>query len=379
MSLRSDDSLPGFGMSRAFRAPTMRDAFVRVKAAIGPEAVILSTRDLGNAVDPSERFEVVAATPSGVAAKPAADDAGKPVPQQNPDELVRQLRLLEQAVKSLESQLQTLGEKERRPRPTPNPEQVDPSIAQLVDAGVDKAVASELVARAVRRNTPRHGLMVARTPDLPDELARTIRAAVPIWDLPHGSVAAFVGPAGTGKTSTLLKVAGLARFAHQRSVAIVSTDLERLGTWEQLAMYADVMGIPARPARDRAELDHALEVFHDADLVLVDTPGANPFDDAARVRVMKVISGREVRHHLVVPATASAGLLAEILRVYETPALESLIVTRIDEARNLGAVVACGVLTDVPVSHLSTGREIPDDLEVFDPERVTRSVLARAS
>ncbi|MFO0748845.1 MAG: hypothetical protein U1F43_24740 [Myxococcota bacterium] len=176
-----------------------------------------------------------------------------------------------------------------------------------------------------------------------------------------------------------MKVAGLARFAHRRSVAIVSTDLDRLGTWEQLAMYADVMGIPARAARDRAELDHALEVFAEADLVLVDTSGANPFDEPSRLRVMKVISGREVRQHLVLPATASASVLAEILRVYETPALESLIVTRIDEARNLGAVVACGVLSDVPVSHLSVGREIPDDLEAFDAASVARTVLARAS
>ena len=395
---KSPPGIPGFGPTRSFRAASMRDAFAQVKATIGSEAIILHTRDHGGSVDATLRFEVVAAFPAAFLAGTTPTQQTPPAPQAPPappapraptaDDaaLVRQIRQLEHAVKSLEAQLGQL----HRIAPKPAPELLDPPVQQLVDAGIDRQTAELLVTRAIRRNAPRQGLAVARPPDLGAELARTIVAATPIWDRPAGTVHAFIGPAGAGKTSSLLKIAGLATFQHRRSVALISTDVNRLGAFEQLAMYADVMGIPVRPARDRAALDKALEQFADIDLVLVDTPGLNAFDDASRLRVMKVIAAREIRQHLVVPATTTAKIVNELVESLRGPALESVVITRVDEAahdrtaersdatRGLGAVVACCVHTDVPVSHVSDGPEIPDDIHAVDAMAMTDAVVARA-
>lgn len=414
MSLRSRDestpALPGFGPSQAFRAATMRDAFLAVKAAIGAEAVILSTRELGREDESGARFEVVAAWPSAHAAgasgaaqnaptevrrrrdpslpdvearitRPAFLQQESAAGDQREAQLTHQLRQLEEAVRSLQSQIQLLGERDKRMREEVARLSVAKAIleeggptAKLMAAGLERDVASEIAGRAVRRATPKQGLAVAKDPDLEGEILRTLRVATALWNLPAGSVAAFIGPSGGGKTTSLLKIAGLATFAHRRRVAIVSTDVDRLGAFESLALYAEVMGVPCLAARDRGAVDQALDTFHDKDLVLIDTPGHNPFDDEQRFRAVKPVAGREVRHHLVLPATLSPSLVADMLQIYESPACESLIVTRLDEARGPSAVLAACLRADVPVSHLATGREIPDDIRVPDPHELAHSL-----
>lgn len=438
MSLRPRDesapALPGFGPSQAFRAASMRDAFAAVKAAIGPEAVILSTRELGREDETGARFEVVAAWPSSLATGTLAQAMAAPTEVRRrrepslPDvetrisrpgflqgevarsqhevaraqheiarpqhevartpraadevQLTHQLRQLEEAVRSLQSQIQLLGERDKRMREEVARlsqakailEEGGPT-AKLMAAGLERDVASEIAERAVRRATPKQGLAVAKDPDLAGEILRTLRVATALWNLPSGSVAAFIGPSGGGKTTSLLKVAGLATFAHRRRVAIVSTDVDRLGAFESLALYAEVMGVPCLAARDRGAVDQALDTFHDKDLVLIDTPGHNPFDDEQRFKTLKPVAGREVRHHLVLPATLSPSLVADMLQIYESPACESLIVTRLDEARGPSAVLAACLRAEVPVSHLATGREIPDDIRVPDPHELAQSLM----
>lgn len=420
---RTRNPLPGFGPTRVFRAETMRDAFLRVKESIGPDAVILTTRDLGPTVVPEERFEVVAALPSGHhedhfhpgdslpgPIEPRVDRmrmrtlpdglrprmSPPPVPPddvrdtsgeaQNEARLSRQLAQLEGAIKALESQLAQLTEKDRRLREeisrlgqTKALLEDDPRAAGLVARGLDREVAELIVERAIRRATPRSGLAVARAPDIEEELQRAIRTTQPIWALERGAVCAIIGPAGGGKTTTLLKLAGLTRFAHGKSVAIVSTDTERIGQLELLETYASVMGLPLIAARDRGDVERALERFADKDLVLIDTMSHNPFDEAQRFAAMKPVTGREVRHHLVVPATLSTRLASALVSAYDGPALESLIGTQMDLVSAPSALIAASLASELPVSHVTRGREIPDDIAAADPFTMTQQLLKRAS
>ncbi len=398
MSMRPRDEQPlaGFGPTRVFRGASMREAFSSVKTTMGIDAVILTTRDLGRDVADHERFEVVAAWPS------ATTQANEPHPAaraphtqrhlhegpRGPDEarLSSQIVQLEQAVRGLEGQLQQLADKDRRLREElKRASQVkvvdddDGPIATLIAAGIEHDVAAKLVERAMRRVTPRHGIAVARQPDLEAEILQTIVPAKPLWSAPAGSIAALIGPSAAGKTTTLLKIAGLAKFAHRRDVAIISVDLERLGTFESLCMYADVMGVPVLAARDRAEVEAALEHFADRELVFIDTPGHNPFDPEQRFAALKPVSGREVRHHLVLPATLSPALVADTLAAYDGPALTSLLVTRLDEARGPSAVLAACMSGDLPVSHLAAGRAIPDDIRAVEVREVVRMLFGKAS
>ncbi|TNF33135.1 MAG: hypothetical protein EP329_08685, partial [Deltaproteobacteria bacterium] len=253
------------------------------------------------------------------------------------------------------------------------------SAALLTAAGVARDVAETLVRRALERVAPHDDASAPRTPDLAEEIHRTLQVARPLWHQPSGTVCALIGPTGAGKTTTLLKVAALARFAHGRTVGLVTTDVERIGAYEQLALFCDVMGLPLAAAADRASLDDALDGFAGVDLVLVDTPGHNPFDERARRSVLRALASREVTQHLVLPATLTTRLIADTVERYSGPSLTSLILTKVDEARGLGALLAVAMATDLPVSHTCDGQEIPDAIHAVDRGRVIRELLGQPS
>ena len=400
---------PGLGPTRVFRAAGMREAFARVKEEIGPDAIILGTRDMSrHGADLSQRFEVVAAFPgpgvrrseAGAHGGPRRQEPASPRETQAPawatpanaraEQAERQLGELQDAMRAMESQLTGVldanrsmhDELSKLSRARISAEAQAPtseSAALLIGAGVEREVAEQLVSRAVRRVAPRRGVAVARVPDLAEEIERVLQIGRPLWHLPSGTVCALVGPTGAGKTTTLLKIAALARFAHGRSVACVTTDVDRIGNFEQLSLYCEVMGLPLVAASDRDGVDRALDGLDDVDLILIDTPGHNPFAPELRHAALKPLGSREVTQHLVLPATLASALIGDVIECYSGPALTSLIVTKVDEARGLGALLAAALVSTVPISHTCDGQDIPDAIQAVDHAQVTRELLARAS
>ncbi len=139
------------------------------------------------------------------------------------------------------------------------------------------------------------------------------------------------------------------------------------------------MGLPLVAAGTREAVDEALDGLADVDLVLIDTPGHNPFSAETRHAALKPLASREVTQHLVLPATLATGLIADTIECYSGPALATLILTKFDEARGLGALLAAAMASVVPVSHTCDGQDIPDAIQAVDRAQITRELLAQAS
>jgi len=200
----------------------------------------------------------------------------------------------------------------------------------------------------------------------------------PRWTLMAGtqSVQAFVGPAGSGKTSMIAKIAAQYVTKENAKVAIFSCDTKRLAATEQLRLYAKILNVPFVALSSPQEIaDRALE-HRDAVLILVDTPGRNTKSEADLGDFDALRSKQiPVDMHLVLSATEKSTQLDRAVRCFAPLGLQSLIFSRLDESWTFGDVFNLGTKWSVPLSFFSLGPQIPEDLERATRERVIERIF----
>jgi flagellar biosynthesis protein FlhF len=192
-----------------------------------------------------------------------------------------------------------------------------------------------------------------------------------------GRVLALVGPTGVGKTTTAAKLAARAALDEGARVALVTTDTYRVGAAAQLAAYAEMLGVSFHVAADGAGLRVALEAAREADVVIVDTSGRSPRARAElrAARALLAGGGRPVDVALVVAAGVPRGDFADAVAAFGALRPGELIVTKLDETRRKGGLVSLVRQAACPLSFVSAGQEVPDDLEAAEPEALAEAIL----
>lgn len=381
---------------KTFRASTMREAMSQVKAALGGDAVILSSRELG-----SGKVELVAALdsepsppvrrrvrgaepdatiePSPLAPEPEALRAMHVELQEMRLELARLRSERGATARSthewsrLMSELKELG-RLMGARGMAVQDANDALVTRLMAGGVEIGLARTLATQATELAgagaSDAHRTRAAAT-----VIQKAFDPAPPMWERDAHTVAAFVGPTGVGKTTTLAKVAAIASLQHGMSVALVAADTYRIGAVDQVRTYADLLGLPCVVAPGAAEVRQALSRFAHKDLVLVDTAGGNPWQDATLQRTDELLGGLPIERHLCVTAGSSGADLGRITQRYGQSGIRSLVVTKLDEARAIGGVLSTLCGTDYQIALVSTGQEVPGDLERPSAARLCQAVL----
>jgi flagellar biosynthesis protein FlhF len=175
----------------------------------------------------------------------------------------------------------------------------------------------------------------------------------------------FLGATGVGKTTTIAKLAIQAAFMKKIRVGLISLDTVRLGGHEHLAAYARISELPFIPVQTQAELAEALGKMADLDLILVDTPGRNPRDSGLPLDLHRLFGKLpNLAHHLVVSATTTETNLADAFQGFKVMSLASCIVTKVDEARDIVGVFNQLYKERLPISYLTTGQKVPEDLQL---------------
>ena len=241
----------------------------------------------------------------------------------------------------------------------------DGLVARLVASGVDPALAD-----AVAKTVPDAECRGASIGGLRRAMAALL-GPMAAGDEDFARAEVFIGPPGVGKTTTIAKIAARERAGNGRALGMVAADGFRAGAVEQLRIYATIIGSPFKVARSAEELDKALGGARQP--LLVDTAGRSPNDPAVRDLLHLVGRRRLVRTHLVMAADTSANSARRIFDAYERARPDRLVITKLDEAESLSPLLAVLRERELPVSFITAGQRVPEDLD-----RATPALLASA-
>ncbi|HWI51017.1 MAG TPA: flagellar biosynthesis protein FlhF [Symbiobacteriaceae bacterium] len=386
---------------KKFVARTLPEAMVQVKAELGPEAVILHTNEIkvGGFLGffGSRMIQVMAAveaTRPSPLSPAAAPRPLAPTPAPAPAPAVPQFtpaleRLAPAAMEAPAGEVAAVREEmadmkammgqiiSRLDQPAP-PRAMEPQVRDLLAAlkkgGVDEEVAASLLARIRSRVTKGSGNWGEAV-----ELARTLI----MKDLsgvqtvsPAGRVVALVGPTGVGKTTTLAKLAAHLALNQGRRVALITADTYRIAAVEQLRTYSEIIGVPLEVVYDPSEVRGALDAHRDKDLILVDTAGRSPRNHAHMNELKAYLDVLEPSEtYLVLSLTSGYRDAAMIVDHYLPMGFDHFLFTKLDEAAAPGLIYNIVHKYKRPLSYVTTGQNVPDDIEVANPETITRAIL----
>jgi flagellar biosynthesis protein FlhF len=397
---------------KRYTAESMRAALALVRAEQGPDAVILSSRrseggiEVIAAVDYDEGLFAAAtrqrtadvfppeAPPAAIVPAPAAIPvlAARPVLATNP--------LLATSSARAPAILRTPAAARTAPAPVAPPDfgygamqRELRDLRQLLETGLagmtwnDQRLREPLKARVLEELSamdiaPDVAMALAALAprctslDNPSHipLALLVRHLPVVNDLSSvcAGVVVVVGPTGAGKTTTIAKLAARWCMQHgSQDLALVSTDAYRIGARDQLMTFARILDAPMHAANSGKDLATALERLKSKKLILIDTAGMGPRDARLAEQLAALQFGAaRARVLLALPAQGEGHALEEIVKAFAPLKPAACILTKVDEAASLGAVISTSLRHRLKIAYVCNGQRVPDDLHAAHEKRI---------
>lgn len=189
-------------------------------------------------------------------------------------------------------------------------------------------------------------------------------------------VIALVGPTGVGKTTTVAKLAATFKLKHKKNVALITLDTYRIAAVDQLQTYAGIIGVPLHVVLKPEEIPKALEKCARYDVVLIDTAGRSQRDDERLTQLGEFLeAAKPDETHLVLSSTCSQQVLMETIERFSRVHTDRIIFTKLDEAVTFGVLLNVLGKADKRLSYMTTGQEVPHQIERGCPNRLADLVL----
>lgn len=241
---------------------------------------------------------------------------------------------------------------------------------KLQEAGISAENVVEILAAAQGQMDP---LQLKKRPLIDAFVARWFLGNIQVSAQPYGGrVHCFVGGAGAGKTSTLVKMASHLVVREKMKVAVLTTDSFKVGAADQLKIYCQILNVPFAIVRSPKEWEWVLAQLGHVDHVLVDFPGLQlaDLDEIHRIKALLPPAEAGAVFHMVVPATAKDSDAVEIARRYKVTDFTDFVFTNLDQSVQHGVIYNLMKKTNKPLHSFGTGTRIPEDFETATKERV---------
>ena len=411
---------------QTFQGDTMAEALARVKSTLGLEAVILHTRTVQQRrLLGLRRKQVVEITAGRGVNIPKREPPRKPVMTQTParpagqsqpylnaqqgtqnplnalnaargkDQPAQPRGLLEMPaannaalfgltseVTQLKTMMKDLVTQVRTQKSPQVPEELFDEYMNMIENLVADEVALD-ITRAVK-NQLRPELLSNKQlvrEKVAEQLEKLIPTSGPIVRTkavgPH--VVALIGPTGVGKTTTIAKLAANLKLREKRKVGLITLDTFRIAAIDQLKRYADILGAPLAVVGSPEEMKDTIAKMSDCEFILIDTAGRSPKDSMKLSELKRFIDfAAPDEVHLVLSSTASEGCVELALEKFGEVRVDKLIFTKLDEAAQLGVVLNVARKINKGLAYVTTGQDVPDDIEVGHGRRLANMILGNA-
>jgi flagellar biosynthesis protein FlhF len=344
---------------KTYTAASMKDILSRIKTELGSDAVILSKReitDAGFGLVSKPLIEVTAAVDYDGAREARPANAAAVQAYQKPAETV------ETPADSLTSDIIEIKEMMRALIAQANLNNGNPLRTKLVAKGLRQNLADVIITKLGDKAT------VESIKDLLGKIVKT--------DLPgKGRIWTFVGATGVGKTTTIAKIAAQAVLNDHKRVALVTLDTYRIGAVDQGRIYAKILNIPFVSVTTPAEFKTALVKLDAMDLVLVDTVGRSPLLKDYIPQLKEYFDGTRATTFLLMPVATRDAEMDITTKAFAGLNIDRMIFTKADEASSLGSVLTHNLIHRIPISYLTTGQRVPEDIEVATAAHIIERCL----
>jgi len=369
---------------KRYTAATMQEAIDQIRHDLGPNAVILHSRKVGRGGVMNLLGKPVIEVTAAVDEAPVAGPEAEPLPEakSSPEAEGRNGGAEEGVDHRLAAYLDLSGPgaggpvTSRRARMAGATGVVEQFQRRLVANDVDELLAEALVRSAVEdlRTADDAGL-IARY--IEKRIEGFIRVTGPVTSgAGKPKVVALVGPTGVGKTTTAAKLAARFSGVERKRVAIITADVLRVAGVEQMRVYAKLLKVPVDVVLSPTDLNSTIAGHSDKDLVIIDTGGRSPYNWMQIAELSGFMSElREAEVHLVLSAATRCKENLAVAEQFAAMRFHSLLFTKLDETRDYGSLLTVAVKSKRPISYLTAGQNIPDDIEPASSAKLARMIL----
>jgi flagellar biosynthesis protein FlhF len=378
---------------KRYKAISIQEAISRIKEDIGPDAMILSTRRLPRGTYGHEMFEVTATQHNtssnkerGAAEQMVSNFDGRNSDVKRPKHRAAPTSSIGEKWKDLNAELFSIKDMLfliEQAGGLPDflhwyPESLNLYV-RLVKTGISERRARKFMKSSLEKDDWKRLGTDGITKRVINEILSTITVFDP-FSPENGNrhLAAFIGPTGVGKTTTIAKLAAVLGLQQKKRLGIISVDSYRIGAVDQLRTYAAIMGFPCLSAFSPQELQMAVGKMRDKDIVLIDTAGQSHLDRDRMNELGRLMKGEhQISSHLVLNATIERHDMKEVAESFSKLKPKTYIFTKLDETRRRGAIIDQIDDLKMPISYITNGQRVPEDILPARKKSILQMILKR--
>ena len=380
-----------------FQASTEQEAVLMAKEEMGSNAVVLNIKstkqrglkklfkkDVVEITAALEEKQTTSSIPSSRINVAVAEDT--PEEEKQPTAIEEKLdnlqSMLESRMKEMDAENRDKPElKDKKEEKNVNFSFLQLVYNQMLENEVDEKYANQIIGEIESS--------IKKESNLDSILSGIYQKIVLKLGIPHEislkegepALVFFVGPTGVGKTTTIAKIASDFKLEKKAKVAMITSDTYRIAAVEQLRTYANILDIPLQVVYTIEELNHAIELFKDYDLILVDTAGRSHKNKEQCREIQHLVNdctllqGMRREIFLVLSAATKYKDLLNIVDVYSQMGKYSIIFTKLDETSALGNILNIRLNTSADISYVTSGQTVPDDISILDAQKLAKHLL----